>query len=177
MNMKKSLLIVSIMLIGVSFGCSAQSKVKIWAVQDATSALSMMTQFNRENSIVMLWEGLQKSKKGVFIQEKCDDGSYIFRVAENPDLVITVEDGIARDGQPIEVHKYNGSDSQKWFIESSYRDTGKFDQYIVSALNTNYVMYSGKAPLTNGTSIVLCRRLPGNKAERFTFSSASDVKF
>lgn len=92
------------------------------------------------------------------------DGSYTIAGASGE--LLTVADGVARDGATVRLAVADGSDAQRWFL----RDSGA-GYYIQSAIG-NWVLDVANSSSASGTSIALARPTGGN-SQRFAPASAT----
>lgn len=168
--MKKiAMLFAALLCVAVGFAIVNGSKIKIWSVQFKPYNVAVSCHKAQAGGNIMVEKGLQKSSKPVFIYEECGDGSVIFRLASDRSLVIAVDGGTACNNADVVLKKYDGSKSQRWYIESSYKATGKFDSYVASALDRKYV-WTISEPVFNGEFVRLYENWGGSARQRFTFA-------
>ena len=87
------------------------------------------------------------------------NGTYIIRSALNPNFVIDLNASRIQDGNNIQLWEYNGTNAQKWVVES----VGSIST-IRSSIDRNYVIDLSSANTNDGNNIHLWRA-NGTKAQ------------
>ena len=90
---------------------------------------------------------------------------FIIQKSASPNMVLDVSGGIVKNGQNIQLYKFNGTKAQQWYIKSA----GNGYYYFVSRLNINYVMDVSGASSRNCTNIQLYKK-NGTNAQKFSFN-------